>query len=176
MARNTPTPHGTPSTSSTTVFQPPKLHPTPNYKDPRYYTKLQNVESSTSITTTPSSGLQNMHHHHSLSSSSEELDEAQPINPNERQQMGRVKRKRLTNAHLAPQPSTPEISNRFDLLMEEATTQETPGPTQTPSIPKPPPIYVHGVINYNDMIRCITEIAKEEQFYTKTMANNIIKL
>ena len=65
MARNTPTPDGTPSTSSTAVFQPPKLHPTPNYKDPRYYTKLQNVESFTSITTTPTSGLQNKHRHHS---------------------------------------------------------------------------------------------------------------
>jgi dihydroneopterin aldolase len=43
-------------------------------------------------------------------------------------------------------------------------------------MPKPPPIYVHEVINYNEMIRCITEIAKEEQFYTTTMANNIIKL
>ena len=137
MERNTPTPHGTPSNSSTDISQPPKLRPTPNYKDPRYYTKLQNMASSKSITTTPLSGLQNKHRHHSLSSSSEELDEAQPVNPNEWQQMGRVKRKRLTNTHLAPQPSTPEISNRFDMLMEEATYPEIPGPTQTPVSPNP---------------------------------------
>jgi dihydroneopterin aldolase len=39
-----------------------------------------------------------------------------------------------------------------------------------------PPIFFHGVINYKDLIKSITEVAEEEQFYTKTLANNVIKL
>jgi len=32
------------------------------------------------------------------------------------------------------------------------------------------------VINYNEMIKSISEVAEDEQYYTKSMANNVIKL
>jgi len=60
--------------------------------------------------------------------------------------------------------------------MEEASYPETPDHPKTTTIPKPPPISVHGVINYKDMIKSITDVAEEAQFYTKTLANNVIKL
>jgi hypothetical protein len=60
--------------------------------------------------------------------------------------------------------------------MEETSYPVTTDHSQTPITPRPPPIYVHGVINYTDMIQSISEVAEEEQFYTKTMANNIIKI
>ena len=41
---------------------------------------------------------------------------------------------------------------------------------------KPPPIFIHGVINYNQMIKSISEVAEDEQYFTKGMANNVIKL
>jgi hypothetical protein len=59
------------------------------------------------------------------------------------------------------------------MLTEEVSYPESP---EYPKTPKPPPIFVHGVINYKDMIKSITEVAEEEQFYTKTLANDVIKL
>jgi hypothetical protein len=47
---------------------------------------------------------------------------------------------------------------------------------QPPTIHKPPPIFIHGVINYDEMIKCINEVAEVEQFSTNSMANNAIKL
>jgi hypothetical protein len=42
--------------------------------------------------------------------------------------------------------------------------------------PKPPPIFLHGVINYSEMIKSLTEVAAEEQFLTKSLKNNVVKL
>ena len=41
---------------------------------------------------------------------------------------------------------------------------------------KPPPIFIHGVINYDEMTKHIREIAEDEQYHTKSFANNVIKL
>jgi len=176
MKQNPSTLHEIPSTTHNNKVQPLKLHSNPNYKDPRSYPRSQIIAPSTSKTPSPFPELQNKHRHHSFSSSSEELEESQPTNQNEWQQIGRVKRKRIINTHHSPQPSQTETSNRFDMLMEEASYPETSDHPKTPTTPKPPPIFVHGVINYKDMIKSITDVAEEEQFYTKTLANNIIKL
>jgi hypothetical protein len=58
------------------------------------------------------------------------------------------------------------------MLKDEASYSEPSDHPKTPSITKPPPIFVHGVINYKDMIKIITDVAEEEQFSTKTLANN----
>jgi hypothetical protein len=50
---------------------------------------------------------------------------------------------------------------------------EKPHPTHSP---KPPPIFLHGVINYSEMIKSITEVAAEEQFLTKSLNNHVVKL
>jgi hypothetical protein len=47
---------------------------------------------------------------------------------------------------------------------------------QPPTIHKPPPIFIHWVINYDEMINSMNEVAEVEQFRTKSMANNVIKL
>ena len=62
------------------------------------------------------------------------------------------------------------------MLMEEASSPETSDHPKTVTNPKRPPKFVHGLINYKDMIKSITDVAEEEQFYTKTLANNVIKL
>jgi hypothetical protein len=46
------------------------------------------------------------------------------------------------------------------MLMEEVSYPETSDHPKTPITPKPPPIYVHGVINYKDMIKTITDVAE----------------
>jgi hypothetical protein len=60
--------------------------------------------------------------------------------------------------------------------MDEASSPDAPTCIKPQPIPKLPPIYVHGVIHYGEMIKSITEVAKKEQFCTKTLANNVIKI
>ena len=60
--------------------------------------------------------------------------------------------------------------------MDDASSPDTPTCTKPQPIHKPPPIYFHGVINYVEMIKSITEVADEEQFCTKTVTNNVIKI
>jgi hypothetical protein len=62
------------------------------------------------------------------------------------------------------------------MLTEEIPTTDHVVNPQPPQMHKPPPIFLHGVINYNKMIDSITEIAEAEQFYTKSLANNVIKI
>jgi hypothetical protein len=61
-------------------------------------------------------------------------------------------------------------------MLTEVSYPESSDHPKTPTIPKPPPIFVHGVINYKYMIKSITEVAEEEQFYTKPLANNVLNL
>jgi hypothetical protein len=60
------------------------------------------------------------------------------------------------------------------MLTEEVYYPEVEERPQPPH--KPPPIFIHGVVNYSEMIKSVTEIAEEEQYYTKSMAKNVIKL
>jgi hypothetical protein len=62
------------------------------------------------------------------------------------------------------------------MLTEDSSqpeASEKPHPSQSP---KHPPIFLHGVINYTEMIKSLTEVAEEEQFLTKSLTNNVIKL
>jgi hypothetical protein len=62
-------------------------------------------------------------------------------------------------------------------LLTSATNQDStagnPSPTKNH---KPPPIYVHGVINYGEMTKLIRDVAEDEQYCTKSLANNVIKI
>ena len=62
------------------------------------------------------------------------------------------------------------------MLTEEIPTPDQAVNPQPTKIHKPPPIFLHGVINYNKMIHSINEVAEAEQFYTKSLANNVIKI
>jgi hypothetical protein len=46
----------------------------------------------------------------------------------------------------------------------------------TPSIPKPLPIFVHGVQNYAEMVKQIQRITEQEQYITKILTKNIVKI
>jgi len=69
-----------------------------------------------------------------------------------------------------------ETHNRYDILTQEVRQVE-PGEQHQPSKNhKPPSIFLHGVINYSEMIKSISEVAEDVQYFTKSMANNVIKL
>lgn len=43
-------------------------------------------------------------------------------------------------------------------------------------IPKPPPIFVHGVISYDEMVKQIKNIAEDEQYFTKCLTNKVTRI
>jgi hypothetical protein len=46
----------------------------------------------------------------------------------------------------------------------------------TTKIDKPPPIFIQGVQDYAEMVKHIQQIAEQEQYTTKSLANNVVKI
>ena len=92
--------------------------------------------------------------------------------------MKRTKRNKISSprpADLAPPTKT---LNRYDILGQEVTQTDSEGKPPPPLLPqnhKPPPVFVHGVINYSQMIQSTREVAEDEQYFTKSMSY-VIKL
>jgi hypothetical protein len=62
------------------------------------------------------------------------------------------------------------------MLTEEIPPADQAVNPQPPKMHKPPPTFLHGVINYDKMIHSRNKVAEAEQFYTKSLANNVIKI
>jgi hypothetical protein len=107
------------------------------------------------------------------SSTDEDIVDKQTTS-NEWQKVRSTKRKKLTKKH-PPIPYPTETTNRFNQLLNQpdCTTEET---HSTSKIDKPPPIFVHGVQNYEEMVKHIQLIAEQEQYITKSLANNVVKI
>jgi hypothetical protein len=63
-----------------------------------------------------------------------------------------------------------ETHNRHGLLRNETNEDSIDGNPNSMKIHKPPPIFVHGVINYGEMMKQIRDIAKDEHYCTKSLA------
>jgi hypothetical protein len=61
------------------------------------------------------------------------------------------------------------------LLTNQTKEDFIDGNSSSTKIHKPPPVFVHGVINCGEMIKRIRDIAEDEQYCTKSMANSAIK-
>lgn len=109
-------------------------------------------------------------------STSEEEEETQNNINNEWQVIRNSTRKRN---HLT-QNNTPENKietyNRYGILTNETNLNSTEGNPSPTRNHKPPPIFIHGVINYGAMINQIRNIAEDEQYSTKSLSNNVIKI
>ena len=84
--------------------------------------------------------------------------------------------KKMHGTTVTARTALPETHNRYDLLSEETNLEEAEGRTRLPQYHKPPPVFIHGVINYDEMVKLIRDVAEGEQYYTKSLANNVIKL
>jgi hypothetical protein len=62
------------------------------------------------------------------------------------------------------------------MLTEETPTSDQVANTKPPQMHKPPPIFLHGVIHYGKIISSINEVAETEQFYNKSLTNNVVKI
>jgi len=62
------------------------------------------------------------------------------------------------------------------LLTNETKEDSIDGNPISTKIHKLPPIFVHGVINYGEMIKRIRGIAEDKQNCTRSLANNVIRI
>jgi hypothetical protein len=62
------------------------------------------------------------------------------------------------------------------LLTNETNEDSIHGNPSSTKIHEPPLIFIHGIINYGEMIKRIRVIADDEQYCTKNMTNNVIKI
>jgi hypothetical protein len=85
-----------------------------------------------------------------------------------------IKRRKSNKIFQNNNPSEPAetTNNRYELLSDEVTNKEEPADVNTTKrIPRPPPIFVYDVINYPQMIQHLGEVAQEENYSTRSMAN-----
>jgi hypothetical protein len=88
----------------------------------------------------------------------------------------RTKRKKLYSSQPAVQFSQTETHNHYSILTQEVHQAEPGEQLQSLKHHKPPPIFIHGIINYSEMIKSISEVAEDEQYFTKSILNNVNKL
>ena len=62
------------------------------------------------------------------------------------------------------------------MLTDDNTTSDQTIFPQLPIQHKPPSIFIHRVLNYTQMIKRTTEVIEVDQYFTKSLANNVIKL
>jgi hypothetical protein len=84
--------------------------------------------------------------------------------------------KKLYSSQSVVQISQTETHNRYDILTQEVHQAEPGEQPQPHKNHKRPPIFLHGVINYSEMIKSISKVAEDEQYFTKNISNNVIKL
>lgn len=109
-------------------------------------------------------------------SPSENEKHIQNSNNNEWQEIRRTNRKTPPYTPASTLDTTLETQNRYDLLSQDKQQEEREDNPQPHPNHKPPPIFIHGVINYDEMTKHIREIAEDEQYHTKSLANDVIKL
>jgi hypothetical protein len=127
-----------PHMSSHPALNHHKLSPHPAAPMPR-------LKQSNPINTTLD--VLNKQRHHNLSSSSKEAEDAHQTSNNGWQLIRRTKRKKLYSSQLDVQIFQTETYNRYDILTKEVHQAEPSEQPLPPKSHKPPPIFLHGVIN-----------------------------
>ena len=85
-----------------------------------------------------------------------------------------TKRRKVTPTQVCPEIIP--LHNKYKALeptTKEVTAVEEPQP---PRVPKPPPIFVYGVTNFPAMVHSFRNIAEDDQYTTKCMADNTVKI
>ena len=97
---------------------------------------------------------------HNLSFSSKDMLETQPACQNGWQQIRKTNRKRIQATVHTVTPSQTETSNRYDMLAEDSFLPEDRGSTHPTQVTKPSPIFLHGVLNFSEMMKSLTEVVE----------------
>lgn len=110
-----------------------------------------------------------------------EEDDDNSVNKWQKVKGGKRKRRKKSNDQPTnnENQSTLTIANKYSSLSNTdnnsgLVNKETITPA--PDIPKPPPIFVHGVMNYDMMTKTLLNVAETEQYTTKCLADNVVKI
>jgi len=114
--------------------------------------------------------------HHRPSTSKEEAESDPQGLPKHDWQTMKSPKSNKNSPHPATAAPPTKTYNRFEILAQVPPDSVSEYQSLPQQQYKPPPIFIHGVTNYNQMIKSISEVAEDEQYYTKSMANNVIKL
>jgi hypothetical protein len=107
-----------------------------------------------------------------MSSSSEEEEEMSSTYSNNWQVVKSITRKKTFKNK--PVQST---NNTYEsLTTEEHSPPDTNHIPTSAREPKPPPIFLHGVVNYREMVKQIQALVEHEQYHTKSFANKVVKI
>jgi hypothetical protein len=108
-----------------------------------------------------------------MSPTSDDELETTTDNAYEWQQVKTTKRRKIHTRQVDHQSIDITSSNRFNALpLEESASPAAP----ENKIPKSQPIFIYSVTNYNEMVNKLSEVVKQEQYSTKSMADNTIKI
>jgi hypothetical protein len=110
-----------------------------------------------------------------MTSTSEEEEETQNNNQNEWQVIRHTKRKKIHRTQHNIFETETETNKRCGLLTIETNEDSIDGNLSSTKIQKPPPVLVHGVISYGEMINPIRDIAGDEQYCTKVWQKMLLK-
>lgn len=144
------------------MSQPVPMQQMPSYCIPLPQTQIQ-LASNTYTSSTPDYQLQQM-----TSTSEDEVEDNQPASSNDWQVIRSTKRKKIRKQ--SDNTQRIETKNRFEILENEVN------PPTKENTPKPPPIFIHGVQDYKKMTQQIQAFAENEQYNTKSLANNVVKI
>jgi len=91
------------------------------------------------------------------------------------------KRKRLQQNTESSTRINSEIitQNRYTLLLNRQGNEDSPQTSthsDTPNIPRPPPIFVYGVKNSKAMLDDLKDVAKPDTYRTAALANDTVKI
>lgn len=158
--------------------QIPQYQPTKTFIQPIAPEGNSHIPQPQHVINPPLQHPSNNQHLYRMSSTSdeellgfEENDSTTQENPWQLIKSRNTKRRKI-NVNSQPQLVT---NNKFNPLSE--SSQETSQTViEENKTPRPPPIFVYGVINYNDMINNLRTIAEDKQYITKCLADNTIKI
>jgi hypothetical protein len=88
-------------------------------------------------------------------------------------------RKRARVTYSTGIPNTPVTQNHYEALSHLPTTDGTPdpgSPAPTDKTPKPPPIYVYGVVDFKKMLDNFATAVPEETYRCTSLPNDTIKI
>jgi len=80
-----------------------------------------------------------------------------------------IKKKKIHRTQHNTTETKIETHNWYDLLTSETNKDSIDGNPSLMKTHKPPPVFVHGVIKNGEMIKQIRDIAKDEQYCTKSL-------
>ena len=118
---------------------------------------------------------QNKQHVQLTRMQSSDTEESEDVsNENPWQEVRSVKRKKMYKPQ-TQQSENIQLHNRYIPLTQDTKLDANSVATQK-NTPKPPPIFVYGVVDLPQMIQKLQNIAEMEQYTTRSMANNTIKI